>query len=144
MRRLWYDLVDAEWLRDSLGLHGCQIAIRLDHFHRSTTTGEILFYERRYFVTSLDPSLVSTLDLMRLIRGIGRLKTLCISSRTAGGMRIGIGRSVRVGCGFRRLDQCRDFNLATPARRGTHSASQNRKNPMEPKPSTQIHGIPIK
>jgi predicted transposase YbfD/YdcC len=49
-------------------LHGCQIAIRLDHFHRSAT-GEILFYERRHYVTSLDPSQVSTLDLMRLIRG---------------------------------------------------------------------------
>ena len=56
--------VFAEWL----GLHGCRIAMRLDRFHRSTT-GEILFYERRYFVTSLDPSQVSTLDLMRLIRG---------------------------------------------------------------------------
>ena len=68
MRRLWYNLPDAAWLRDALGLHGCRIAMRLDHFHRSHT-GEILFYERRYFVTSLDPSQVSTLDLMRLIRG---------------------------------------------------------------------------
>jgi hypothetical protein len=49
-------------------LHGCQIAIRLD-FLRCSLKGDILFYERRYYVTSLDPSQVSAFDLMRLIRG---------------------------------------------------------------------------
>lgn len=68
MHRLWYNLSDAEWLRDSLGLHGCQIAICLDHLHRSIETGEILFSERRYYIMSLDPSHVSAFDLMRLIR----------------------------------------------------------------------------
>ncbi len=68
MRRLWYNLADAEWLRESLGLHGCQIAIRLDFLRRSPN-GEILFQERRYYVTSLDPSQVSLLDLLRFIRG---------------------------------------------------------------------------
>jgi hypothetical protein len=55
-------------LRESLGLHGCEIAIRLD-FLRRAPTGEILYEERRYFVTSLDPSLLSAYDLLRLIRG---------------------------------------------------------------------------
>lgn len=68
MRRLWYDLDTAEWLRESLGLHGCQIAIRLDFLRRSSA-GEILFHERRYYVTSLDPSQVSLFDLLRWIRG---------------------------------------------------------------------------
>lgn len=68
MRRFWYNLADAEWLRDSLGLYGCAIAIRLD-FLRRTPEGEILFRERRYYVTSLDPDTVSVWDLLRLIRG---------------------------------------------------------------------------
>ena len=68
MRRLWYNLDDAKWLRESLGLHGCEIAVRLD-FLRRGPTGEILYEERRYFVTSLDPDLVSAYDLLRLIRG---------------------------------------------------------------------------
>ena len=67
MRRLWYNLDDAQWLRESLGLHGCEIAIRLD-FLRLSPTEEILYQERRYFVTSLDPDLVSACDLLRLIR----------------------------------------------------------------------------
>lgn len=46
----------------SLGLVGCQIAIRLDHLHRSAN-GEILFHERRFYITSLDPSNVSVWDL---------------------------------------------------------------------------------
>jgi len=55
-------------MRDVLGLHGCQIAIRVD-FLRRTFAGEILFYERRYYVTSLDPSSISAMGLLRLIRG---------------------------------------------------------------------------
>ena len=42
VRRLWYNWDDAEWLRESLGLHGCTIAIRLDFLRRSPG-GEILF-----------------------------------------------------------------------------------------------------
>jgi len=61
-------LDDAKWLQESLGLHGCEIAIRLDFIRRSFT-GEILFRERRYFVTSLAPSSVTVRDLLRLIRG---------------------------------------------------------------------------
>ena len=55
-------------MRDALGLHGCQIAIRVD-FLRRTFQGEILFHERRYYVTSLDPSSISAMGLLRLIRG---------------------------------------------------------------------------
>ena len=55
-------------MRDALGLQGCQIAIRVD-FLRCSLKGDILFYERRYYVTSLDPSQVSPFDLMCLIRG---------------------------------------------------------------------------
>ena len=51
-----------------MGLHGCQIAIRLD-FLRCSPEGEILFEERRYYVTSLDPSSLSANGLLRLIRG---------------------------------------------------------------------------
>jgi predicted transposase YbfD/YdcC len=61
-------LDDAQWLREALGLHGCEIAIRLDFLRRSAS-GEILFQERRYFVTSLDPNKVTVHDLLRLIRG---------------------------------------------------------------------------
>ena len=68
MRRLWYNLDDAQWLRKSLGLHGCKIAIRLD-FLRRAPTGEILCQDRRYFVTSLAPDLVWAYDFLRLIRG---------------------------------------------------------------------------
>ena len=51
-----------------MGLHGCEIAIRLD-FIRRLPTGEILFQERRYFLTSLSPDKVTVRDLLRLIRG---------------------------------------------------------------------------
>lgn len=49
-------------------MHGCQIAIRLDYIKRSFA-GEILVHERRYYVTSLDPSSISAMGLLRLIRG---------------------------------------------------------------------------
>jgi predicted transposase YbfD/YdcC len=51
-----------------LGLQGCQIAIRLD-FLRWSPAGDTVFQESRYYVTSLDPLVVSANDLLRWIRG---------------------------------------------------------------------------
>jgi predicted transposase YbfD/YdcC len=56
------------YLREVLGLADCQIAIRIDYLEQKFD-GEIISHERRYYITSLDPSKVSPKKLMRLIRG---------------------------------------------------------------------------
>jgi predicted transposase YbfD/YdcC len=65
---LWYNIDDAKYLREKLGLPDCQIANRVDSLVQQFS-GEIVSQERRYDLTSLDPSKVSPQKLLRLIRG---------------------------------------------------------------------------
>jgi predicted transposase YbfD/YdcC len=65
---LWYNTSDAEYLRETLGLADYQIAICVDYLEQKFD-GEVLFQERRYYITSLDPAKVSPQKLLRLIRG---------------------------------------------------------------------------
>jgi predicted transposase YbfD/YdcC len=65
---LWWNINDAEYLRDVLGLPDCQIAIHVD-YREEKFDGTLVFRERRFYVTSLDPAKVSPQKLYRLIRG---------------------------------------------------------------------------
>jgi predicted transposase YbfD/YdcC len=67
-RKLWWNLDDAIYLKEVLGLADCQIVRRVD-YREETFDGEIISQERRYYIASLDPSKVSPKKLLRLIRG---------------------------------------------------------------------------
>ena len=67
-RKLRSYIGDAEYRREKLGLPDCQIAIRVDSLEEKFSCG-IVSQERRYYLTSLEPSKVSPQKLLRLIRG---------------------------------------------------------------------------
>jgi len=68
VRRIWIDLDNADWIRDSLDMPGCRIVLRVDRQIR-TTAGEEISRDVRYFVSSLDPDQVTAADLLRFVRG---------------------------------------------------------------------------
>lgn len=57
----------AEFVREELGIPGCRALLRLDKEVRRR--GELLSYETRYFVSSLDPDEVSASSFQEIIRG---------------------------------------------------------------------------
>jgi hypothetical protein len=61
-RRLWVDLDNADYLRETLALPGCQLVLRVDREVR-TSDGVVLLQNVRYFVSSLDPDRVTAADL---------------------------------------------------------------------------------
>lgn len=65
---MWCDLENAEYIRETLQLPACRIALRVDRQLR-TPQGETVSHDVRYYVTSLDPDTVSAADLLRFIRG---------------------------------------------------------------------------
>jgi hypothetical protein len=65
---LWVDLDNADYIRQTLDLPGCRLAIRVDRELRSAD-GEVLSHDVRYFVSSLDPEQVTAADLSRYVRG---------------------------------------------------------------------------
>jgi predicted transposase YbfD/YdcC len=65
---LWFNLGDAQYLRERLSVPDCQIAIRADRELRSAD-GTLLFHDSRYFITSRDPGTISAGKLHRYIRG---------------------------------------------------------------------------
>ncbi len=67
-RSLWCNLEDADFIRERLDFPDCRIAIRVDRAI-CDADGEILSFETRYFVSSIDPEQASALDLLRHIRG---------------------------------------------------------------------------
>ncbi len=67
MRKLWCDDKIADWVRESLGITDCNIALRVD---REVWRGTHLeSCDTRYFITSLDPETVTPGELQRLTRG---------------------------------------------------------------------------
>jgi hypothetical protein len=64
---LWINLDDAAYIRERLGFPDCQIALRVDREVRSPN-GEILLLASRYFVTSIDPALVTASGLQAYVR----------------------------------------------------------------------------
>lgn len=67
------DLDHADYIRETLDLPGCQIALRVDRQLR-TTAGEVLSHDVRYFISSLDPAQVTAADLLRYVRDHWRLE----------------------------------------------------------------------
>lgn len=65
---MWVDLDNADYIRQTLNLPGCQIALRVDRQLR-TSDGQIVSHDVRYYITSLDPDQVSAADLLRYVRG---------------------------------------------------------------------------
>ena len=65
---MWWNINDAEYLRDKLGLPDCQIAICVD-YREEKFDGTEISHERRFYITSLDPSKVTPKKLLQLIRG---------------------------------------------------------------------------
>jgi predicted transposase YbfD/YdcC len=70
---VWVDLDNAEYIRETLDLPDCRIALRVDREVRSPT-GEVLSHDVRYFITSLDPDCVTAADLLRYVRNHWRVE----------------------------------------------------------------------
>lgn len=68
VRRLWVDLDDADWIRETLNLSGCRIALRIDREVR-TRKGDVVSCDVRYFVSSLCPERTTAKTLLRHARG---------------------------------------------------------------------------
>jgi len=64
----------AEVVREQLGIPGCKTLIRLDKEVRRE--GKVLFEETRYFISSLDPEVVSAAEFQELILGHWEVESL--------------------------------------------------------------------
>lgn len=67
------DLDNAEYIRETLDLPDCRIALRVDREVR-TRDGEVLSHDVRYFITSLDPDSVTAADLLQYARNHWRIE----------------------------------------------------------------------
>jgi len=65
---VWVDLDNADYIRESLDLPGCQIGLRVDRELRADD-GEIVLHDTRYYVCSL-----SATDLLRYVRQHWRIE----------------------------------------------------------------------
>lgn len=65
---MWVDLDDADYIRETLNLPGCRIALRVDREVRAAD-GAAVLQETRYFVSSLDPAEVTAEQLLKHVRG---------------------------------------------------------------------------
>jgi predicted transposase YbfD/YdcC len=70
---VWIDLDNADYIRETLGLPGCQIALRVDRQLRAEG-GEVVSHDVRYFISSLDPEQVTPADLLRHVRSHWRVE----------------------------------------------------------------------
>jgi predicted transposase YbfD/YdcC len=70
---LWVDLDNANHIRESLDLPGCQLALRVDRIVRSAD-GVVLTHDVRYFISSLDPNRVKAAELLQHVRQHWRLE----------------------------------------------------------------------
>jgi predicted transposase YbfD/YdcC len=66
-RRLWLDLANAEYIRDTLRFPGCQIALRVDR-DVIADDGTVRLSDTRYFVTSVDPGSIRADELLDTVR----------------------------------------------------------------------------
>jgi predicted transposase YbfD/YdcC len=67
------DLNNVDYIRETLDLPDCQIALRVDRELRDDR-GEIVLHDTRYYVSSLDPDQVTAADLLRHIRQHWRIE----------------------------------------------------------------------
>jgi predicted transposase YbfD/YdcC len=70
---LWVDLDNADYIRESLDLPGCRLALRVDRTVRSSD-GVVLTHDVRYFISSLDPGQVTAAELLQHVRHHWRLE----------------------------------------------------------------------
>lgn len=66
-RRLWLDLDNAAYLRDTLKFPGCQIALRIDR-DIIAEDGTVRLSDSRYFLASRDPGTVTADQLLTAAR----------------------------------------------------------------------------
>ena len=64
---MWVDLDNARYIRETLDLPGCRIALRVDREVRSTDN-QVMSHDVRYFVTSLDSERVTAAELLQYVR----------------------------------------------------------------------------
>jgi predicted transposase YbfD/YdcC len=65
---VWVDLENAKYIRETLDLPGCCIALRVDREQRRSD-GEVVYHDVRYFISSLDPDKVTAAELLQHVRG---------------------------------------------------------------------------
>jgi predicted transposase YbfD/YdcC len=68
------DLENADYIRETLNLADCRIALRVDRELRSEATDEVVLHDVRYFVCSLDPAKVTAADLLQYVRQHWRIE----------------------------------------------------------------------
>ena len=73
IRQLWVDLDNADYIRESLDLPGCRLALRVDRIVRAPD-GTVLSHDVRYFISSLDPDRVTAAELLQHVRHHWRLE----------------------------------------------------------------------
>ena len=73
LRRLWLDLDNADYIRETLNLPDCKIVVRVDP-QLITDDGTVVLDDRRYFITSLDPDRVYASDILRHVRDHWRIE----------------------------------------------------------------------
>lgn len=64
---MWVDVDNAEYIRETLDLPGCRIALRVDREVRRSD-GEVVSHDVRYFIASLNPERVTAADLLQHVR----------------------------------------------------------------------------
>jgi len=67
------DLENADYIRETLDLPDCQIALRVDRELRDSD-GEIVLHDTRYYVSSLNPDQVTAADLLQHVRQHWRIE----------------------------------------------------------------------
>ena len=66
-RRLWLDLENTEYIRETLGFPGCQIALRVDR-DVIADDGTVRQSDTRYFLTSIAPEDIRADELLAAVR----------------------------------------------------------------------------
>ena len=66
-RRLWLDLENTEYIRETLAFPGCQIALRVDR-DVIADDGAVRLSDTRYFLTSVDPATIRADELLAAVR----------------------------------------------------------------------------
>jgi len=66
-RRLWLDLENTEYIRETLAFPGCQIGLRVD---RDVIADDctVRLSDTRYFLTSVDPGAITADELLAAVR----------------------------------------------------------------------------
>ena len=74
IRKLWCDIENAEYLRERLGIPGCEMILRVDRevYDKDSV---LKSHDVRYFLTSLDPGKVTPGDLQKFVRDHWQVET---------------------------------------------------------------------